>query len=118
MMNPNHDIYKDGDENIPDSICDGHGQIVLALCKKCGKGEIELNGKCTHMIDPANATKDELLARIAELRGALNDLMQDYEEVCANRIIRQPFASPAFIRGMRLINYKPVSKLRAAMEAR
>lgn len=38
-----HDLFKNGDENIPNSICDIHGDIVLDLCKVCHKGESELD---------------------------------------------------------------------------
>ena len=41
-----HDIYKDGDENIPDCVKDRNGQVVLGLCKKCGKAECELDEPC------------------------------------------------------------------------
>lgn len=38
-----HDFWEDGDENLPASICDRNGEVVLALCKRCGLGEIELD---------------------------------------------------------------------------
>jgi hypothetical protein len=37
-----HRLYQKGDANIPDSINDRNGDIVLGLCKVCGCGEIEL----------------------------------------------------------------------------
>jgi hypothetical protein len=42
----NHDLYKDGDTGIPEQITDRNGQVELALCKRCGKAEIELSGPC------------------------------------------------------------------------
>jgi hypothetical protein len=30
-----HDLYKDGDENIPEVILDRNGQVVLSVCKIC-----------------------------------------------------------------------------------
>ena len=42
-----HDLYKDGDDDIPGVICDRNGQVTLDLCKRCGKGEAQLDGPCT-----------------------------------------------------------------------
>lgn len=54
-----HIIYADGDANIPESITDGHGQVALDLCVKCGMGEAELDTPC-----PARGriTDDDLVA--------------------------------------------------------
>lgn len=41
-----HDLYKDGDPDAPDSIKDRNGEVVLGLCKACGRGEIELSEPC------------------------------------------------------------------------
>lgn len=41
-----HILYTDADENIPEAITDTNGQVVLSLCKVCGKAEIELDGEC------------------------------------------------------------------------
>lgn len=38
----NHTLYTDADKNRPDVICDRNGQVVLDLCKTCGKAEAEL----------------------------------------------------------------------------
>lgn len=43
----NHDFYTDADTNIPPSICDWNGQVVLALCKRCGKAEGDLTAECS-----------------------------------------------------------------------
>ena len=43
---PEHDLYTDADKDKPDAICDGNGQVALAMCKKCGKAEIELDEPC------------------------------------------------------------------------
>ena len=42
-----HDLYMTGDPDAPNSIKDGDGDVVLGLCRKCGKGEAELEGSCT-----------------------------------------------------------------------
>lgn len=39
---PQHILYKKGDIGIPDAIRDRNGDVVLDLCKVCGKGEQEL----------------------------------------------------------------------------
>lgn len=41
-----HDLWKDGDENIPYAIQDRNGQVCLAYCKVCGQAEIELEANC------------------------------------------------------------------------
>ena len=41
-----HNLYKDGDEKLPNSILDGNGQVALAACKLCGQAEITLAEEC------------------------------------------------------------------------
>lgn len=41
-----HQLYKTGDENCPQSILDRNGEVVLNLCKLCGKAESELEQYC------------------------------------------------------------------------
>lgn len=43
---PNHDLYKTGDADAPSTIKDRNGDVALGLCRKCGKGEIELEEPC------------------------------------------------------------------------
>lgn len=38
-----HVLYKTGDRFIPVQIKDRNGEVVLKLCKVCGKAENELN---------------------------------------------------------------------------
>lgn len=42
-----HVLYKQGDEDAPRSIKDQNGDIVLGMCKLCGRAEIELDQACT-----------------------------------------------------------------------
>lgn len=44
-----HAPYEDGDPDAPDSIKDRNGEIVLSLCRRCGKGEIELFEPCVEV---------------------------------------------------------------------
>jgi len=37
-----HDLYKTEDGDAPESIKDRNGEVVLALCKKCGRTESQL----------------------------------------------------------------------------
>lgn len=37
-----HELYTDADKDRPAEICDANGQVVLSLCKRCGKAEGEL----------------------------------------------------------------------------
>ena len=41
-----HDLYKTGDLDAPDSIKDSNGEVALGLCRKCGRGEVELEEPC------------------------------------------------------------------------
>lgn len=41
-----HDLYKTADQDRPSSICDDNAQVVLSLCKKCGRAEVELAQAC------------------------------------------------------------------------
>jgi hypothetical protein len=38
----NHVLYEDGDEDIPEVLQDGYGQVVLSQCRFCKAAEIEL----------------------------------------------------------------------------
>lgn len=42
-----HDLYQDGDANIPAAICDRNGDVALGMCKRCGRAEVELSEPCT-----------------------------------------------------------------------
>jgi hypothetical protein len=48
MNSPDHDLYKDGDPDLPKAILDANGQVVLNLCKVCSRGEIELSEPCSN----------------------------------------------------------------------
>lgn len=37
-----HILYKTGDKYIPESIKDRNNEVVLSMCKVCGKAESEL----------------------------------------------------------------------------
>ena len=41
-----HDLFTNSDSDIPTEICDRNGEVVLALCKRCGCAEIELSKGC------------------------------------------------------------------------
>lgn len=41
-----HDLYTDADQDRPEIICDSTGQVVLGMCKVCGRAEAELDGPC------------------------------------------------------------------------
>ena len=56
-----HVLYQDGDADIPDQIKDRNGSVVLALCRICGKGEIELKQPC---IVAAEQTRLHLSAEV------------------------------------------------------
>ena len=41
-----HNFYKTGDKDAPDIIKDRNGEVVLNLCRSCGKAEGDLNSYC------------------------------------------------------------------------
>lgn len=41
-----HDLYTDADADRPGIICDRNGQVVLGLCKRCGRAEAQLVEPC------------------------------------------------------------------------
>lgn len=42
----NHILYTNTDVDRPRSVCDQNGDVVLGLCKRCNRAEIELNELC------------------------------------------------------------------------
>jgi hypothetical protein len=60
---PGHDLYKTGDVDAPDVIKDGNGEVALGLCRKCGRGEIELTEPCDQ---PAAAGEPSCCVRTRE----------------------------------------------------
>jgi hypothetical protein len=44
---PDHVLFETHDRDAPDVIKDCNGEVVLQLCKKCGRGEIDLIEPCT-----------------------------------------------------------------------
>lgn len=45
-LNSAHDLYKTGDPDAPDVVKDRNGEVVLGMCRTCGKAEIELSEPC------------------------------------------------------------------------
>ena len=46
IENGEHILYKDGDPDLPSCILDRNGEVVLDLCRRCGRGEAELVEAC------------------------------------------------------------------------
>ena len=42
-----HILYKTEDADAPDVIRDANGEVVLGLCRICGKAEVELAEPCS-----------------------------------------------------------------------
>lgn len=67
-----HDVYTNADPDRPAVICDKNGEVVLDLCKRCGKAEVELSGACIGaQAQPVAAqawNRDEALRMIADER--------------------------------------------------
>ena len=45
-MSEHHDLYQTDDPDVPEQIRDRNGEVVLGLCRECGRGEIELTTPC------------------------------------------------------------------------
>jgi len=58
-----HVLYVTSDTDVPSAIRDCHGEVVLGLCRNCGRGEIELEEPCTPR-QPAT-TLDDVSKEIA-----------------------------------------------------
>lgn len=43
---PEHVLYKTGDSDAPEHIKDRNGDVALNLCRRCGRGEVELSVPC------------------------------------------------------------------------
>jgi hypothetical protein len=41
-----HDLIETGDDDAFPAICDMNGEVVLAYCRVCRKGEVELQSTC------------------------------------------------------------------------
>lgn len=41
-----HNLFKTGDSDAPPYILDRNGEVVLDMCRRCRKGEIELQEPC------------------------------------------------------------------------
>lgn len=39
-----HRLFETGDFDAPEAIKDRNGEVVLALCRVCGKAEADLDG--------------------------------------------------------------------------
>ena len=49
---PAHDLYETGDADAPDVIKDRNGAVMLGLCRRCNRAEIELSSPCPPQPDP------------------------------------------------------------------
>lgn len=41
-----HDLYRTGDKDAPEVIKDSNGEVVLGLCRRCRRAEVELSEPC------------------------------------------------------------------------
>lgn len=60
---PSHVLWETGEAGVPSAILDRNGEVVLGLCKICGKGECELVDPCK----PHPAPIPEVEAKYNEL---------------------------------------------------
>ena len=55
---PCHVLWKTGEVGVPSAILDRNGEVVLGLCKICGKGECDLVEPCKPHPAPIPEVKD------------------------------------------------------------
>lgn len=61
-----HVLYETHDTDRPKEICDGNGEVVLAMCKLCGKAEAELiDSPCATTAQPASPADMAVYNQIA-----------------------------------------------------
>lgn len=46
LPDPVHVLYRNGDEDAPQCIRDSNGEVVLSMCRRCGRAESELDEPC------------------------------------------------------------------------
>lgn len=90
-----HILYTDKDYDVPDSIKDNNGDIVLHLCRRCGRGESDLYQPC---VPEVKARKDSTV--FANFyHHYLNTLSNArYERLCDIRASRKEHSKHATFR--------------------
>ena len=68
-----HVLWCDGDEDIPDQIKDRNGQVILDLCKNCGRGEVELEEPCSVEMKAKVYWRDSTKEWVLEIDGVIGD---------------------------------------------
>lgn len=70
-----HDIIKTGDEDARPYICDSNGEVVLSHCRKCGRGEVELEEPCVSLvwITPDGDKQIAYMARVSNPKAKADD---------------------------------------------
>lgn len=70
-----HVLYKTGDADAPDAIKDRNGEVVLANCRLCGRGEAQLSEPCDGLssigdsqAQPTGALPTDEMVAAAELK--------------------------------------------------
>ena len=43
-----HELFQTGDPGCPEQALDWNGEVVLGVCKNCGRVEAELDEHCDH----------------------------------------------------------------------
>jgi hypothetical protein len=74
-----HVLYETGDTGAPKQIIDRNGEVVLGLCKLCGKAEAELDGGCTDAAERINRAR-RILAQVRD--GYMADMTRDVTWLC------------------------------------
>jgi len=62
-----HDLYADTDPDRPWIICDRNGQVVLGLCKRCGRAESQLVEPCGTPWNDFSNIEARVLAQLASI---------------------------------------------------
>lgn len=81
-----HLLYETSDPDAPDCIKDRNGEVVLGLCRVCGKGESELSGPCTPRTAAGRADINTALALCRVSDSAIKRLVKSLNRLMAEAI--------------------------------
>lgn len=86
-----HDLYKTGDPDAPDVIKDRNGEVVLEMCKVCGRAEIELSEPCTYKVwvVMSNDFPDSVWSSEDEAKKYVQEKMDDPENITGHGYTRR-----------------------------
>lgn len=77
-----HQLFRTSDKDAPDNIRDANGEVVLGLCKICGKAEIELEEPCEQLSFDMHPDERAVLQFSLLMRDKMNYARQVLKRSC------------------------------------